>query len=87
MSDKLTKELVSSVYGEFTWGFGCTFFIETSLGNFEWKDPDYSGDNSLRVFPGDYAQWLRMSNIPFGRDKGTHLICNYCGTDFTFIGE
>ena len=70
---------------EFCWGFGCEFFLETSRGNFVWSDPDYNGDNTIRRFDGTYKDWCKKSGIPFARDKGRHVIRDYCGADVAFI--
>lgn len=39
----ITKEKLSGMVGEFTWLFGQEFFIETSEGNFIWRNPSYQG--------------------------------------------
>lgn len=75
--EKLTLEDVAT----FTWSFGHVFFMETAKGNYEWSDPDYQGDNTIRPFKGTYKDWLKRRGIPFGRDKGTHTIDGYCGTE------
>lgn len=66
--------------GNFIWGFGTYFFIETSQGNYEWSCLDYGGDNTISPLKGTYQDWLNMRNIPFGRDKGEHVIEEYCGS-------
>lgn len=67
---------------QFTWSFGQTFFVETMQhGNFIWSDPDYQGDNSFTPFHDSYNDWCKESGIPYGRDKGTHEIKSYCGSD------
>ena len=71
--------LTLDTVGEFTWGFGNEFFIETPEGNFVWSDPDYSGDNTIRFFNGTYQDWCKHQNLPYGRDKGKHTIRGYCG--------
>ena len=70
---------------DFTWGFGCHFFLETEDGNFIWSDPEYQGDNTIKQFNGDYKEWCSKSNIPFGRDKGSHTIRGYCGENVKFL--
>jgi hypothetical protein len=77
----MTKEELLKTVGHFTWGFSSKFFIETEVGNFIWSDPEYNGDNSLTYFKGSYEEWTKEENIPFGRDKGFHIIKNYCGED------
>lgn len=72
--------LTLDTVGHFTWDFGQRFHIETVDGNYEWSDPDYNGDNTIRPAP-PYPQWLDKQNIEFGRDKGRHTIRDYCGPD------
>ena len=78
----ITKEKLQNVVGEFTWLFGDEFFIETSEGNFIWRNPSYQGDGSIREYKGTYEKYRKECGVPFGRDKGKHLIGEYCG-DFT----
>lgn len=83
----MTKDYLGGLMGEFTWDFGCHFFIETNEGNFVWSDPDYNGDNSIIKFTGtvnDYMTDYGANPDMYGRDKGTHLISTYCGDDFIF---
>jgi len=75
----MTKEHLLSLVGDFTWFWGETFFIETSEGNFIWSDPDYDGDNTIKPINMSYEQYCKNSKVPYGRDKGTHVIENYCG--------
>lgn len=79
------KERLLATYGRFTWMFGDTFFIETDMGNFVWKDPDYNGDNSMTLVEQSYAAWVTATYGKgyHGRDKGLHSIEKYCGTEFT----
>ena len=72
---KLTIDDVAS----FCWGFDEFFFLETDKGNYVWSDPEYSGDNTIRKFNGTYEKWCKSQSIPFARDKGQHIIRNYCG--------
>lgn len=72
------KEKIGPLVGTFTWSFGELFFIETEAGNFVWSDPEYGGDNTIVPFKGDYNKWAREMSIPFGRDKGKHIISEYC---------
>lgn len=80
MSNPLDKSDLAS----FTWGFGSTFHLETTKGNFEWSDPDYNGENTIRPCE-PYGQWCDRIGIEFGRDKGTHIIGDYCGPDVKII--
>jgi len=70
--------------GTFTWSFGQTFFIETNEGNYVWSDPDYGGDNTISLFNGNYYDWIEHIGIPFGRDKGSRFIGEYCGNELIF---
>jgi hypothetical protein len=80
----LTKEQIGNLVGSFTWNFCTTFFIEAGdAGNLVWSDPEYGGTGEIRPFHGTYQQWIKTENIPFGRDKGTHIINDYCG-EFTY---
>lgn len=80
----VTKELLLEQGGLFTWYFGQDFFIETPIGNFHWKDPDYDGDNTITLFDGDVVKFNTHMR-GFGRDKGYHDIINYCGSEFTLV--
>jgi hypothetical protein len=71
------EKLLQTV-AKFCWGWGMAFFVETPVGNFQWLDPDYGGDNTLRPFKGDYKDWTVFQGIDFGRDKGEHIIERYC---------
>jgi len=73
---------------EFTWSFHNTFFLETVKGNFVWSDPDFIlGDNTIRPFNGTYVDWCRYEGIPFGRNKGKHIIRYYCGNNVVIKKE
>lgn len=76
----MTHPLLSES-ASFTWGFGDKFFVEAPSGNYVWSDPDYDGDNTIRPFAGTYEQWRLSEGIPFGRDKGYHVVGHYCGPD------
>lgn len=72
--------------GSFTWNYGNEFLIETKDGNYTWSDPSYhGGTNEIKRYTGDYKKWCEDNNIPFGRDKGSHMIKTYCGDKVTFI--
>lgn len=80
------KENLLVSEGRFTWDFGSRFAVETNLGLFEWSDPEYNGDNSMRFLVNkSFSDWLEMSNIPYGRDKGNHIVKDYCGKEFNLI--
>ncbi len=75
------KNSLLNLYGEFTWDFGCHFFIETEIGNFVWSDPTYNGDNTMVKFSGTLNEWLDDPKL-FGRSKGIRPIGGYCGDEF-----
>jgi len=75
--DKIKKSV-----GTFTWFWSHLFFVETEYGNFLWSDPDYNGDDSFTIYDGQYDDYCRRSgNTIFGRDKGKHIVEEYCGPD------
>ena len=80
----ITKEELINLEGSFTWDFGQNFLIETAKGNFIWSDPDYQGSNKMIPFNGDYGNWCKHTGVPYGRDKGLHVIKSYCGEDFIY---
>ena len=69
--------------GEFTWNFASHFLIETSKGTFVWSDPDYMGDNTIRPYVGNKANFTEEGFM--GRCKGTHVIGEYCGKDVVIL--
>lgn len=69
---------IFDLVGTFTWSFGSKFYIETSEGNFVWSDPDYRGDHTIREVKYSYKEWCRVEKIPYGRDKGKHILRNFC---------
>lgn len=72
--------LTLDTIGKFTWNFGQKFHIETDVGDFEWSDPAYNGDNTIKPTVS-YVKWMWKEHIPYGRDKGSHTIRSYCGED------
>jgi hypothetical protein len=72
---------------EFTWSFGMLFLLETPNGNYEWDDPDYGGDNTIKPYHGTYENWIEENHIPFGRSKGEHVILDYCGPEVRILEE
>lgn len=82
----MTKDEILQLDGNFTWMFGNEFFIETEKGNFIWSDPDYEGGtNTVTPTTMDYTEYVKASNVPFGRDKGVHNIERYCGPDIIIV--
>lgn len=82
----MTKDEMLDLIGQFTYCWGCHFFIETSQGNFIWLDPDYQGDNTLTPTSATYKEFCEYQRIPFGRGKGKHRIGDYCGEEVVFNG-
>lgn len=81
------KKLDLDTVADFTWCWNYKFFLETKAGNFIWSDPDYpGGDNTIRPYKGSYADFLRENHIEFGRDKGKHIIRDYCGENVLIVG-
>lgn len=79
---KVTKEMLMVTVADFTWDFGCYFFMETPVGNFVWSDPDYYGDNTIKPYEGSVQDYFGDS---FGRCKGKHTVAGYCGEDFILV--
>ena len=79
----MTPKEFLEITGDFCW-LWTDFFIETSVGNFVWRDPGYSGDNTIRYTSKRYEEICKEYNIPYGRDKGKHIIGEYCGRDLIF---
>lgn len=74
----MKEQLNPTDEASFTWSYGVQFLLETNKGYFVWNDPRYGGDNTIRRFLGNYEDWIRYQHIPYGRDKGKHLIKFYC---------
>ena len=81
----LNRDQILALVGDFTWLWGQEFFVETSVGNFIWNDPDYGGDNTFTAFSGSYTDYLKKAGIDFGRDKGRHVISDYCGDQIVLV--
>jgi len=74
-----TEKEIFNLVGHFTWSLSnAEFFVETPQGNLIWSDHSYDGDNTLRQVDYNYHTWCRKLQIPFGRDKGKHLLKDYC---------
>lgn len=83
----ISREDILNLTGEFTWFWGKYFFVETNIGNFIWSDPDYGdGDNTFTKTDMTYKQFCDAYNYPYGRDKGTHVIKDYCGDMIQIVG-
>ena len=76
----ITKEQLSRSIGRFTWGFSYYFFIETAIGDFVWEERG----NTITQVNYKLVDWVKINEIPFGRDKGSHIIGEYCG-DFILV--
>jgi hypothetical protein len=73
---------------DFTWMFGNTFFLEAGKkGNYLWLDPDYGGDNIIVKTEMTYKEYCEKIGPEFGRDKGSHIIRDYCGDEVKILGE
>ncbi len=77
--NKLNSLNILDLMGDFTWCFNQYFFVETEEGNFVWSSSDYGGNNTLTKTKKSLSKFLREQQIEFGRDKGKHIIKNYCG--------
>ena len=76
----MTKDEIGELIGDFTYCWGCDFFIETEKGNFIWLNSEYpGGDNSIQKTSETYNQFAKRIQIPIGRLKGKHKIKDYCG--------
>ena len=83
----MTKDEFLNQIGEFAWGWSEQFFIECGGNrNFIWSDPEYYGDNTIQKFNGSIKDWYRSQGIEEARDKGKHLIREYCGEDVKIEG-
>lgn len=72
---------------DFSWAWNDKFFLETPYGNYVWSDPDYNGDNTIRRFNGTRKMFLDEQKIPYVRDKGMHVIKDYCGPNVVIVGK
>jgi hypothetical protein len=68
------EQLLNTV-AEFTWNFNMYFYVDTGTRWFIYSDPDYNGDGSLVETKQSYSEWIKPI---YGRDKGKHVIKNYC---------
>ena len=77
----------------FTWYFDHQYFIspvDTDLKenidykyNYVWSDADYkNGDDTIRLYYGTMKDFFGNS---YGRDKGRHIVREYCGTKTKFV--
>ena len=73
---------------KFCWCFGCDFLLETAEGNFIWSNPDYpGGDNTIKKFDGGLNEFLADQGTEFARNKGKHVIREYCGENVIVIDD
>ena len=71
---------------DFTYCWGCTFFLETPEGSFIWSDPDYpEGNNTIIPFNGALKDFLINIIIQHGRRKGQYTIGAYCGEEVKLL--
>ena len=82
----MTREEFLNQKAEFIWMFNKDWFVKTKTGNFIWSDPDYpGGNNTFAPFPGDYKEACKHCGASYGRDKGMHIISEYCGNDIVIL--
>ena len=83
----MTRSELLNTNGKFLWNHADKFFIETVLGNFIWSDPDMGGSNSLFPYGGTFLDWNAKANKnSLCRDKGTHVLKDFCGADVITYG-
>jgi hypothetical protein len=82
----VTLEMLLNSMGEFAWAWNYKFFIETGYGNYVWHDPDYGGDNTIRKYNGTLRAFIQEEGISVVRDKGEHILRNYCGSEVKAVG-
>ena len=73
---------------QFIYGFGQDFLLEVKTENadvvyYVWNDPDYGGNNTIRPYYGKPEDFTSPGFC--GRDKGNHIVRNYCGENVIFI--
>ena len=73
----MDEDLLGHV-GHFTWMWNDIFFIEAAEDNYLWSDPNHKGDNTIKKYDGTYEDFLETISMTFGRDKGRHIIGEYC---------
>jgi hypothetical protein len=81
----VTRSELLNLMGSFTWFWCELFFIETKKGNFVWSDPDYNGDNTIKLFSGSIFDFHKQSGYDYGRCKGEHQIYRKCGDQIIFV--
>lgn len=62
------------------------FYVETDNGNFIFSDPQAGGSNTLKPCSFSYAQWTRKYGKAI-RDRGRHVIRNFCGNGVRVVAE
>lgn len=82
----MTKEELQELVGEFSWSFNKLYHIKTEVGDFEWSDPEYGGDNSIKSTVS-HDKWLLKHKLRYSRKMGIHRIRCYCGTGFKYIQQ
>ena len=68
---------------EFTWGFGMHFLLKVGNAYYQWSDPDYQGDNTIKPYTDNPLNFVHEGFS--GRCKGTHRIRDYCGDKVVFV--
>lgn len=81
------EEYILNEVGRFTWFWNYKFFVEMNCGNFIWNDPDYpGGDNTFTKTNMTFKEFVKSQNVSYGRDKGKHIIKDYCGENIILKG-
>ena len=52
-----------------------------------WSDPAYGGNNTIRPYRGSIKDYCKELGVACGRDKGRHIIEEYCGDKVVIINE
>jgi len=73
---------------QFVWNFGQEFLLIKQLEDYNeelyvWSDPDYNGDNTIKTYTGDARDFTSPGFC--GRDKGHHVVRDYCGESVLII--
>jgi len=72
-------------FAKFIWNFGEKFLVEFNNQTYVWSSPDYNGDNTIRRYTDDFDNFTSSGFCV--RDKGWHIIRDYCGPNVIFIND
>jgi len=83
-----TELAILSEVGNFSWNLDKEFFVQTSMGNFVWKDPALGGDNTFTKFEGSFAEYcIKQGGTGFFcPSKGHRQIIKFCGRQIKIVG-